>query len=74
MTWAGGVGRAASPLAPGVQFGASCAAEHRRHFGMETMKPEIVAYQQQIADTFFRLGLIPHGVLVQDAVWNADQK
>jgi acetoacetate decarboxylase len=30
MTWAGGVGRAASPLAPGVQFGASCAAEHRR--------------------------------------------
>ena len=50
------------------------AAEHRRHFGMETMKPEIVAYQQKIADTFFRLGLIPHGVLVQDAVWNADQK
>jgi sulfonate transport system substrate-binding protein len=49
-------------------------AEHRRHFGMEAMKPEIVAYQQQIADTFFRLGLIPHGVGVQDAVWNADQK
>jgi sulfonate transport system substrate-binding protein len=49
-------------------------AEHRRHFGMETMKPEIVAYQQQIADTFFRLGLIPHSVAVQDAVWNAGQK
>jgi sulfonate transport system substrate-binding protein len=49
-------------------------AEHRRHFGMEAMKPEIVAYQQQIADRFFRLGLIPHGVGVQDAVWNADQK
>jgi sulfonate transport system substrate-binding protein len=49
-------------------------AERRRHIGMETMQPEIVAYQQQIADTFFRLGLIPHGVAVQDAVWNADQK
>jgi sulfonate transport system substrate-binding protein len=49
-------------------------AEHRRHFGMEAMQPEIVAYQQRIADTFLRLGLIPYGVPVQEAVWNADQK
>ena len=47
---------------------------HRRKFGMESIGPEIVAYQQQIADTFLRLGLIPHAVQVDQAVWNEDRK
>jgi sulfonate transport system substrate-binding protein len=47
---------------------------HRRKFGMESIGPEIVAYQQQIADTFLRLGLIPRAVDVDQAVWNEDRK
>jgi sulfonate transport system substrate-binding protein len=44
--------------------------ERRRKYGIDTMRPPIVAYQQQVADTFLHLGLIPHGIRVQDATWN----
>lgn len=46
----------------------------RREYGMESIGPEIVAYQQQIGDTFLRLGLIPHAVQVDQAAWNEDRK
>jgi sulfonate transport system substrate-binding protein len=45
-------------------------AERRRKFGVQTMGPELVAYQQQIADAFFRAGLIPHEIRVNDVIWN----
>jgi sulfonate transport system substrate-binding protein len=44
--------------------------QHRRKFGIDAIGPEIVVYQQQIADTFLRLGLIPQSVRVEEAVWN----
>jgi sulfonate transport system substrate-binding protein len=47
---------------------------HRRKFGVETMRPELVAYQQQIADAFLRVGLIPHEIRVEEAIWNADRR
>jgi hypothetical protein len=40
---------------------------------MDSIGPEIIAYQQQIADTFLRLGLIPHAVRIEQAVWNEDR-
>jgi sulfonate transport system substrate-binding protein len=49
-------------------------AERRRKFGVQTMGPELVAYQQQIADAFFRAGLIPHEIRVNEAIWNADRR
>jgi sulfonate transport system substrate-binding protein len=47
---------------------------HRRKFGVETMGPKLVAYQQQIADAFLRVGLIPHEIRVEEAIWNADRR
>lgn len=31
----------------------------RRPYGVQPMQSEVVAYQQQVADTFFKLGLLP---------------
>jgi sulfonate transport system substrate-binding protein len=41
----------------------------RRNYSFEPINDEMVAEQQQIADTFFELGLIPKQVKVQDVVW-----
>jgi len=34
-------------------------AAKRRHYGVQPMSSEVITYQQQVADTFYRLGLIP---------------
>jgi sulfonate transport system substrate-binding protein len=47
--------------------------QHRRRFGIELMDQDIVRYQQQIADTFFRVGLIPAHVNVADAIWKPNR-
>lgn len=44
-------------------------AEARRDYGIELIDPKIVVYQQQVADTFYKLGLIPNPVQVADVVW-----
>lgn len=31
----------------------------RRPYGVQPMQSDVVAYQQQVADTFFKLGLLP---------------
>lgn len=41
----------------------------RRDYGFETMSSEMIAEQQQIADTFFKLKLIPKQVKVEEVVW-----
>jgi sulfonate transport system substrate-binding protein len=43
-------------------------AAQRRTFGYQPMTPATVQAQQQVADTFYRLGLIPNGIRVQDDV------
>jgi sulfonate transport system substrate-binding protein len=45
------------------------AALSRLAYGVRPLTPEIVAEQQRIADSFFRLGLIPTTVAVRDAIW-----
>jgi sulfonate transport system substrate-binding protein len=47
--------------------------EQRRKFGVDAIGPEIVAYQQNIADTFLHLGLIPQSVRVEEAVWTPER-
>jgi len=41
----------------------------RRGYEFETMSDEMVAEQQEIADTFFKLKLIPKPVKVEEIVW-----
>ncbi|WP_313949330.1 sulfonate ABC transporter substrate-binding protein [Leptolyngbya sp. FACHB-261] len=41
----------------------------RRNYGAQLIQPDVVAYQQKVADTFFELGLIPKKLTVQEAVW-----
>jgi sulfonate transport system substrate-binding protein len=43
----------------------------RQKYGVNAITPEILAGQQQIADAFFKLGLIPSAVTVADAAWKA---
>lgn len=43
----------------------------REHYGVGKMTPEIFAGQQKIADTFFKLGIIPEQITVTDARWTA---
>lgn len=41
----------------------------RTFYPLEPLTPEIIAGQQEIADTFFELGVIPEAVVVEEAVW-----
>lgn len=41
----------------------------RTFYDLEPVTPEVVASQQEVADAFFDLGVIPEAVNVQDAVW-----
>lgn len=44
-------------------------AAERAEFGVIPLSAEVIAGQQQTADRFFRLGLIPRAIVVSDAVW-----
>ena len=41
----------------------------RRSYGFEPIQADMVAEQQEIADTFFELGLIPKPLKVEEVVW-----
>ncbi len=43
----------------------------RQKYGVDKLTPEILATQQGIADTFFKLGLIPSPIKVADAAWTS---
>ncbi|PZQ48380.1 MAG: sulfonate ABC transporter substrate-binding protein [Rhodovulum sulfidophilum] len=53
----------------GVPIDAQTLAADRATFGIFEITPEIVAHQQETADRFFKLGLIPTAITVSDAVW-----
>lgn len=55
----------------GVPLAAQQLAADRAEFGIFPLTSEIVAGQQVTADRFFRLGLIPKAIRIQDAVWTA---
>ncbi|TKD21705.1 aliphatic sulfonate ABC transporter substrate-binding protein [Rhodobacter capsulatus] len=53
----------------GVPIAAQTLAADRAQFGIFEITPEILAAQQDTADRFFRLGLIPTAITVSDALW-----
>lgn len=53
----------------GVPLDAQTLAANRAEFGIFPLDAEIIAHQQETADRFFRLGLIPNPVRISDAVW-----
>lgn len=44
--------------------------ETRRGYGIQPITDDVVAYQQDIADTFYALQLIPKEIDVSTAIWN----
>lgn len=44
-------------------------AETRRGYGVKPIDSQVVNGQQQIADTFYKLKLIPKSININDAVW-----
>jgi aliphatic sulfonates family ABC transporter substrate-binding protein len=55
--------------ASGIDPAIELVATQRKDFGVFPITPEVVRQQQEIADTFVRLGLIPRAVDVKVAVW-----
>ncbi|AUX48714.1 ATPase AAA [Sorangium cellulosum] len=53
----------------GMAKPALCAALQRRKFGMKALDAELVASQQEVADTFLKLRLIPRAIRVAEAQW-----
>ncbi|MER2509098.1 MAG: aliphatic sulfonate ABC transporter substrate-binding protein [Amaricoccus sp.] len=53
----------------GVPIEAQTLAAGRAEFGIFEITPEIIANQQETADRFFRLGLLPKEIKVAEAVW-----
>ncbi|MEP9375105.1 sulfonate ABC transporter substrate-binding protein [Aquabacter sp. CN5-332] len=53
----------------GVDIAAQTRAADRQVFGIYPITDAIIAGQQQTADRFFKLGLIPRAIVVKDAVW-----
>lgn len=55
----------------GVPLEAQTIAANRTVFSIGPITDDIVAGQQQTADRFFKLGLIPKQITISDAVWTA---
>lgn len=53
----------------GVDIAAQNRAAARAVFGVYPLTDAVIAGQQQTADRFFKLGLIPRAIVVKDAVW-----
>ena len=48
-------------------------AANRSSFAIGKINDEIIANQQQVADRFFKLGLIPKAIVIKNAIWNSPQ-
>ncbi|MBD1843491.1 sulfonate ABC transporter substrate-binding protein [Cyanobacteria bacterium FACHB-63] len=62
------VKEAAAQLSPqlGIEVPVLEEVLERRPSGVQAIKPDVVSYQQQVADTFLQLGLLPKPVKVQE--------
>ena len=60
--------------ASGVDLGAEKIIAARGSYAIGYLTPDVIKQQQAIADTFAKLGLLPHPVVVQAAVWNPHAK
>ena len=55
--------------ATGVELAVEKVAAARGNYGIKFLTPEVVTQQQGIADTFYKLGLIPKKIEVSSIVW-----
>lgn len=55
----------------GVDLAAQQRAVNRAIIELKPFTPEVIAQQQEIADTFFELGLIPRKIAIREAIWRA---
>jgi sulfonate transport system substrate-binding protein len=44
-------------------------AEKRRKYGVLPLTNDVIAKQQEIADTFYKINLIPKEIKVKEIVW-----
>lgn len=72
-TWAAGnpkqVAEVLSPLLK-IEPAILETVSKRRNYSFEPVTPEMIAEQQAIADSFYKLKLIPKSITVADAAWN----
>ncbi len=54
----------------GVPLEAQTLAANRSEFGISKIDDKIIASQQETADRFYRLGLIPKQISIKDAFWS----
>jgi sulfonate transport system substrate-binding protein len=61
---------AAISAVTGVELEAQRIAVDRADIAMRAITPAVIAQQQEIADAFLKLGLIPKPIVVRDAIWS----
>jgi sulfonate transport system substrate-binding protein len=68
----GNLPAAAAELSPSIGLPAPVmlTALRRQKYGLVKVSPAVLADQQKIADTFYRLNLIPSPITVADAAWS----
>jgi sulfonate transport system substrate-binding protein len=64
---------AALAAVTGVPLDVQTVAANRASFTIGAVTDEIIATQQDVADRFHRLGLIPRPILIRDIVWRPAQ-
>ena len=60
--------------ASGVDLSAEKVVAARTNYEVFYVTPDVVRQQQAIADTFSKLGLIPHPIQINEAVWTPNGK
>jgi sulfonate transport system substrate-binding protein len=56
----------------GIDAGALEVAEKRREYGVLPITEEVIAKQQQVADAFYKIKLVPKQVSVKEIVWKGN--
>ncbi len=57
----------------GIDVGVLEVAEKRRDYGVLPLTEEVIRKQQEIADTFYKIKLIPKSINVSEIVWKGNQ-
>ncbi|MHC5742930.1 MAG: sulfonate ABC transporter substrate-binding protein [Nostoc sp.] len=57
----------------GIPAAALEIAEKRRKYGVLPLTDEVITQQQNIADTFYKIKLVPKQIQVKDIVWNGNK-
>jgi sulfonate transport system substrate-binding protein len=56
----------------GIDIAALEVAEKRREYGVLPITDEVIAAQQQVADAFYKINLMPKQIVVKEIVWQGN--